>query len=352
VVRLELRYVKRQARERRRADGTTWRREYRYYRRPGAPDDGARLPGSPTDPGFMEALNRFNAQAEEVPPERVRGTFARLAAEYRASPEFTQLAEKTCRDYANLLGKLTAMLGPFPASEIDREAVYAIRDKFRDRPHLANYVLRVLRLLLAWAVDRGQLAVNPAAHPKQLRVRPRRQVWSQEAESRFLEVASAPMRLAYMLQAYTAQRQADILAMTWGQLQDGVIRLRQAKTDALVEVPVHSALRTALQNAPRVSTHILTDHRGRPFKGDNFRHQWRAATVAAGLDGLQNRDLRRTAMVRMAEAGATDIQIAAVSGHTIEDTRRILETYLPRTTGMAQAAVRKLEAHTRRKRTE
>jgi integrase len=89
---------------------------------------------------------------------------------------------------------------------------------------------------------------------------------------------------------------------------------------------------------------MLTDDRGPPFKGDNFRHQWRATTLAAKLDGLQNRDLRRTAMVRMAEAGAADIEIAAVSGHDIEATRRILETYLPRNSAMARAAIRKLEA--------
>jgi hypothetical protein len=46
----------------------------------------------------------------------------------------------------------------------------------------------------------------------------------------------------------------------------------------------------------------------------------------------------------MAEAGATDIQIAAVSGHTIEETKKILETYIPRNAAMARAAVERLEA--------
>ena len=180
--------------------------------------------------------------------------------------------------------------------------------------------------------------------PKHLRTRPRRQVWSPTAEARFLEVASPEMALAYVLHAFTAQRQADILMMTWRQYSGGAIRLRQAKTGTLVEVPVHRELRKMLDLAPRVSTHILTDARGRPFKPDNFRHQWRAATLAAGLDGLQNRDLRRTAMVRMADAGATVPEIAAVSGHTIEETQRIIDTYVVPTTAQAEAAVRKLEA--------
>ncbi len=47
-----------------------------------------------------------------------------------------------------------------------------------------------------------------------------------------------------------------------------------------------------------------------------------------GDQDLQRRDLRRTAMTRMAEVGATIAQIAAVSGHSIEQTQRILSRYI------------------------
>ena len=43
------------------------------------------------------------------------------------------------------------------------------------------------------------------------------------------------------------------------------------------------------------------------------------------IAGVQRRDLRRTGMVKMAEAGTTPSQIAAVSGHSIDQTMRILE---------------------------
>ena len=66
-------------------------------------------------------------------------------------------------------------------------------------------------------------------------------------------------------------------------------------------------------------------------------------TLAAGLDGPQHRDLRRTAMVRISEAGCTTQEIAAVSGHEIATTTRILDTYVPRTAKMAQAAILKWE---------
>jgi hypothetical protein len=44
----------------------------------------------------------------------------------------------------------------------------------------------------------------------------------------------------------------------------------------------------------------------------------------------------------MALAGATVPQIASVSGHSIESTQRILETYIPRNRDLAAAAIARL----------
>jgi ribosomal protein S16 len=49
----------------------------------------------------------------------------------------------------------------------------------------------------------------------------------------------------------------------------------------------------------------------------------------------QRRDLRRTGIVRLAEAGATTPQIAAISEHGIDYCQRIIGTYLPRRTEVA-----------------
>jgi hypothetical protein len=47
---------------------------------------------------------------------------------------------------------------------------------------------------------------------------------------------------------------------------------------------------------------------------------------------------------RLAEAGCTDPEIAAITGHSLERTRQILETYLPRTPEMARNAMAKWES--------
>lgn len=80
---------------------------------------------------------------------------------------------------------------------------------------------------------------------------------------------------------------------------------------------------------------------------DTFNEHFRRIAERAGIDA-QARDLRRTAMLRMAEAGATVPQIASVSGHSIDATQRILETYLPRNRALAEIAITALAEYKQR----
>jgi hypothetical protein len=68
-----------------------------------------------------------------------------------------------------------------------------------------------------------------------------------------------------------------------------------------------------------------------------FRQGWDKDRVRAELEERhrQRRDLRRTGIVRLAEAGATTPQIAAISGHSIDRCQRIIDVYLPRRTEVA-----------------
>lgn len=112
-------------------------------------------------------------------------------------------------------------------------------------------------------------------------------------------------------------------------------------------------MREALAGASRTSpTIVVSEATERPYREDNFRHVFREIAQAAGIEGLWFMDLRRTAVVRMAEAGCSTPEIAAVTGHELERTARILEVYLPRTPEMARNAVVKLERARKRTKLE
>jgi integrase len=63
----------------------------------------------------------------------------------------------------------------------------------------------------------------------------------------------------------------------------------------------------------------------------------------AKITGLTFHDLRGTAVTRLAEAGCSHAEIAAITGHSMRDVAAILDKYLARTDKIALAAIAKLE---------
>jgi hypothetical protein len=61
--------------------------------------------------------------------------------------------------------------------------------------------------------------------------------------------------------------------------------------------------------------------------------------VLIGSNGLQRRDFRGIGVVCLAEVGATVPQIASLTGCGIDYCQRIVDTYLPRHTRLAESAV-------------
>ena len=64
--------------------------------------------------------------------------------------------------------------------------------------------------------------------------------------------------------------------------------------------------------------------------------------------GVTFNDLRGTAVMRLAIAGATEPEIATITGHSLRDVRSILDSnYLNRDPALGESAIAKLEARTR-----
>jgi len=119
----------------------------------------------------------------------------------------------------------------------------------------------------------------------------------------------------------------------------------QEKTGKLVWVPCPAPLLVVLEAERKRTTGMamVAKPNGQCLGEGTLRSAFAATRDRAGLQHLQARDLRRTAMVRLAEAGCTVPEIASISGHSIDRTERILEVYLPRTRAMASAAIAKLD---------
>ena len=101
-------------------------------------------------------------------------------------------------------------------------------------------------------------------------------------------------------------------------------------------------------SAPRRSPIMLTNSEGKPWTSDGFRASWRKACSAAGVLGVTFHDLRGTAVTRLALVGATEAEIANITGHSLRDVHAILDMhYLARDPALGENAIRKLERGTK-----
>ena len=222
----------------------------------------------------------------------------------------------------------------------------AWRDEIaKSSPRQADYIITVFARALSWALDRGMISVNLLERPGRVWSGSRAEkVWTNADEARFLEVASPQMALALMLGLWTGQRQGDLLRLTWKAYDGQFIRLRQSKTDVHVTVPVGKPLKAILDTTSRLSPFIISSEDDRPYTSDGFRASWRKTCDRAGVKGLTFHDLRGTAVSRLASAGATEMEIAAITGHAVGDVRSIMDKcYFNRDPAMAVRAMQKLE---------
>lgn len=338
MIALNLRYVTKR-------EGKKGKRRF-YWQRRGFPL--ARLPDDPRSSEFINLVNDLNRQAdakkENEKSERrilIPGTLSYLIDHYRKSPDFTQnLKPRTQKTYGQLLDELDKNFGDLPIKTISRKFVFEYRDSLKATPYKANSMLRMLRIILNYALDREWITTNPARRPKQLKARPRKVIWTPDIRRRFIQHATPEMLTAFYLGFYTVQRSDDCLLMTWSQYDGSRIILGQEKTGELVFVPVHSTLKSHLDQSSKVSTQILTRPDGKPYRYHSFQKQWKKVISAAGLEGYQFRDLRRSGMVEMSLAGANTQMVAAVSGHSIDSTQKILDTYIPRYMELAKEGIR------------
>lgn len=328
-------------------DGTLrWYWERRDFPTKRLPDDqGERL----------EAATALNERADSEkrgdtgPAEPEFGTIAWAVEEYHTSAKFTSAAASTRRVYERWMLSLTETVGRQPITALTPKAVFDIIDGI-DSKGGRKHCAAVLRRVADVAIRRGLLDRNPAARLDLEGSKRREVLWHQDAIDRFLGACEGAnlgkaIALGFKILLYTAQRPGDVRAMTWQAYNGDCISIRQQKTGKLVEVPCVAVLREALAEArvSRIGTVIVAGPNGQCLTETTWIKTFGAIRHKAGLDDLQARDLRRTAVVNLARAGATVPEIASITGHSLHNAQQILEHYLPRDIHMARAAIVKLE---------
>jgi integrase len=330
--------------QKRLADGSV--KTYWYAWKGGPP-----LRGEPGSPEFMASYNEAVA-FKVVPP---RGTLLSVLQAYQGSEDFTGLAASTRRSYVALITRIEKTFADFPLAALTDRRTRGVFKAWRDRiatdsgRRQADYAWTVLARVLSWGLDRGLVPANPCERGGRLyRGSRAERIWTTTDEEAFMQRAPAHLHLPLLLALWTGQRQGDLLRLPWSAYNGTHIRLRQSKTGRPVVILVGAPLKAALDAAPKRSPIMLTNSEGKPWTSDGFRASWRKASVVAGVRDVTFHDLRGTAVTRLALVGATEAEIANITGHSLRDVHAILDThYLARDPALGESAIRKLERGTK-----
>lgn len=298
----------------------------------------------------------------------IPGTFNWLVAIYKTSPRYQDLPAKTRKSYdgaLRLVGRHTLKDGrefgtlsleSVTPGAVDRlfaklkiiETVAADGDSkvitvTRERTRTAVLAMRVCHI--AWKTARrdkpGMVpATNPFADMKLAYKAKKTRPVNHAELMNFVKAADnageASLGTAAMIAFYWLQRETDILArLAWNHYKPAdapdMARIFHHKTGDLVELPLYDndgtvlwpELVERLDSAPRFGTLIVMrdkpDRRRKvhlPWKEDYFRHRVAEIRAAAGIDPeAKFMGLRHGGNTEGADAGLTDAQLRALSGH-------------------------------------
>jgi integrase len=212
-------------------------------------------------------------------------------------------------------------------------AFVAMRDSWAHVPGAADNLIKSIRAIYEWAIERGMIAHNPAAGIGAINRNPKGGAtpWT-AADLRKFREHHPPGTTAHLwltLQAFTACRIGDalILGRDHEVMINGQLWLKWQpgkKGSAPVAIPMLPPLIKATRAAVVVGPTYLLSEKGQPFTSvEALRVRVQRWCSAAGLIDRSSHGIRKAMAELMAEAGCTQHQIMAVMAHTQAKTSEV-----------------------------
>jgi integrase len=312
-------------------------------------------------------LKRMRAGVE-APPSMREGTLGWLIRRFELSDLFKVkdpvtgegLTEKTQYEYKVLSRSVqkwsdesaAAQGGLHPlVADLDSDTIKAWLDTYADRPSLRKHLYTYLRRLLYFALRQGVITRNPAAklgiaEPKRKKKLTPLGPEDVVAFVRAADAAGKPwLGTGVLVHFDLGQRQNDILAMSKPEhYRDGGFWFTQSKVaKPMIVRPFMAESKTRLDTAPAGP---IVQRDGVAVAADYYRKAFRKlARTLPAWEQVWETELRHFSIVYARRSGLSPEEIANRSGHSIDETYRILDRYLVMDEELAKTGSEKLSAH-------
>lgn len=261
-------------------------------------------------------------------------TIEKALARYKKEVSSTKKPSTQKRELV-IAEQLNGSLGKYTMTSLNSEIIAAYRDRRIDSGKSANTVrleLALLSHLFTTAIKEWRIGipVNPVLNvrkPSPGVGRNRR--LSTEEEDRLIRACNAHpnpfLGWIVKLALYTAMRKGEITSLTLDQInmEKRTIFLKDTKNNDVRTVPLmqdaFDVIKAALDYPLRQNDTELLFY-GEPGKEGTrnsyiINKVWRNAIVKAELEDFRFHDLRHEATSRFVEAGLSDQQVSAITGH-------------------------------------
>lgn len=288
-----------------------------------------RLPNDRQSLEFMQAYTTARAAALPLTPKVDRdkqpsaGSLRSLVVSFYDSAEFKENEQSTQRLCRLILDKFCLKHGHLPYLKMEPSHVRRFRDAKAETPDAANKLVKLLRQVFAHGIAIDRCKTNPARDVPMLDNNnpDGHHSWTleevEEFEARHPLGTRAHLAMALML--YTSQRRSDIVLLGRQHIKNGRLAFTQQKNKrrnpVKLQIPIRPELQHVLDNSQCGDMTFLVTAFGKAFTPAGFGNWFREQCDMANLRHCSAHGLRKAAAARLAEAGASEKEIMAITGH-------------------------------------
>jgi integrase len=302
-----------------------------YLRRKG--QSKVPLPGLPWSPRFMEVYTKALDQTGKIEIGAARtivGTVNACVVAYYKSPDFARdISKGTQTSQRSLIERFRGEHGDKRLRMLERRHVQAYINCL-ESPAVQRNMLRALKHFLKFCLGSSLIAENPADGVTRAKMKNTGGFvpWSEQDVAKFTErhPVGSMARLALGLYLNLGVRKSDVVRIGPRHIRDGELTDFQPQKTShnggkKITVPLLEETKALIAATPLTGTDtFLVTSYGKPFTANGFGNKMAEWCKEAGL-AVRSHGLRKLCLTRLAEAGCTVNQIAAISGH--KDLREI-----------------------------